>query len=195
MKVCEVPQCERKMHGRGLCRRHYDARKRGVDPIGDSVKEYGRPIEDRLKENMKQVGDCVEWIGYRSKKGYGYIKISKDGVSKQAFAHRVVYEQAHGGLRQDQLVDHACRNPRCVKLEHLRVATRSQNNANLNGPRKNSTTGYRGVTYHKKNRKYVARVRKGGKGYYAGSFSTPEEAAAAAEKLRLELHGEFAGLG
>ncbi|WP_258772454.1 hypothetical protein [Brachybacterium alimentarium] len=51
----------------------------------------------------------------------------------------------------------------------------------------------RGVS-HKRNG-YRARVNKGGVEYSAGTFPTIEQAALAAEKLRAELFGEFAGRG
>ena len=44
---------------------------------------------------------------------------------------------------------------------------------------KNSTTGYKNVTFHRSRKKFVAEVRDGGKRVFLGYFETAEEAATA----------------
>ena len=45
--------------------------------------------------------------------------------------------------------------------------------------RKDSTTGYKGVSFHRSKKQFVARARDGGKDVSLGSFDTAEEAATA----------------
>ena len=44
---------------------------------------------------------------------------------------------------------------------------------------KNSTTGYKGVSFHRSKKQFVARARDGGKDVSLGYFDTAEEAATA----------------
>ena len=44
---------------------------------------------------------------------------------------------------------------------------------------KNSTTGYKNVSYSRRSKKFVAEVQGGGKRVHLGSFDTAEEAATA----------------
>ena len=45
--------------------------------------------------------------------------------------------------------------------------------------RKDSTTGYKNVTFHRSSKQFEAKVRAGGKSVFLGSFDTAEEAATA----------------
>ena len=45
--------------------------------------------------------------------------------------------------------------------------------------RKDSTTGYKNVTFHRRSKQFEAKVRDGGKSVFLGSFDTAEEAATA----------------
>jgi HNH endonuclease len=59
----------------------------------------------------------------------------------------------------------------------------------------NNITGYRNVTFGThKTLPFKARVTKGKISYYLGAFSTPEEAARAADKKAVELYGQEATL-
>jgi hypothetical protein len=50
----------------------------------------------------------------------------------------------------------------------------------------------KGVHYHKKREKYVAYVSVSGKRINVGEYNTADDAIAAVERKRSELHGEFA---
>jgi len=88
-------------------------------------------------------------------------------------------------------VDHIDRNGLNCQRYNMRLATRSQQNANRERPY-NSTTLYRGV-YKSKNR-WIAKLGYNGTRYYAGSFESIEDAARAYDKLAKQHHGEFAVL-
>lgn len=65
---------------------------------------------------------CLVWVG--SKNGrYGAIRCL--GKSRQA--HRVAWEMARGRIRRDRVLDHLCRNPLCVRAEHLEPVTQRVN--------------------------------------------------------------------
>lgn len=75
------------------------------------------------------------------------------------------------------------------RRENLRLATRSQNNANRRGW---SSTGYKGVK--QQGRRFVARLQANGVSIHIGSFGTAEDAARAHDRVAFEKFGEFARL-
>lgn len=90
---------------------------------------------------------------------------------------------------KEERCDHANRNTLDHRRRNLRKATVGQNNMNQ-GLRKDSTTGFKGVSF--KDGRYYSRITVGGKSYYQGGHDTAELAAAARNRYLIELHGEFA---
>jgi hypothetical protein len=80
------------------------------------------------------------------------------------------------------------------RIQNLRIASRSENNANKRGANINSHTGLRGVSYVKASGKYRARVRVSGKQINLGTYQSPACAFSAAEAYRQKVFGEFAGV-
>jgi hypothetical protein len=90
-------------------------------------------------------------------------------------------------------VDHINQNKLDNRRANLRFATRRQNSRNR-GPNANNTSGFKGVTWHKRTRRWHAQIGIGGRPYYVGSFDTAEDAAHAYNEAALETFGEFAWL-
>lgn len=110
------------------------------------------------------------------------------GEKKSVFMHRLIGERA--GLDMDQEVDHEDRNGLNNQRSNLRPANDKQQQENR-GVQSNNTSGYRGVTWHKRSRKWQARVRHNRRDMHLGLFDTPEEASVVCEAKREELftHG------
>ena len=106
--------------------------------------------------------------------------------------HRLVWIWHHGAIDPEILVDHINRDRHDDRIENLRLATASQNNAHSAMSRSN-TSGYKGVTFGKKEGKWKAQIRVNYKKKHLGHFPTKEEAAAAYQKAAAEMHGTFAG--
>lgn len=83
-------------------------------------------------------------------------------------------------------IDHIDRNPSNNRWNNLRLLTRSQNQANTN-TYKNNSTGIRGV--HLTKWGYRAVISLAGKNRHIGFFQTAEEASKAYQARRLEFHG------
>lgn len=96
--------------------------------------------------------------------------------------HRAVYELHIGPIPQGMEIDHECRVPRCINPQHLRPATRAQNNQNKVA-RRDSITGIRGVQLLA-NGRYRARVKVHGKRVIDKVFNTLEEANTVAIEAR-----------
>src|ERR1051325_317064 len=90
-------------------------------------------------------------------------------------------------------VDHRNRNGLDNRRENIRIATPTQSAANV-GLRRNSLSGYKGVTWHKGDCEWHARIRCNNVVYFLGAFTDRIEAALAYDKAAVELFGEFAYL-
>jgi len=69
--------------------------------------------------------DCWEWMGTRSQSGYGVFFIR----GRSYMAHRVMHSIFIGELEDGDFVLHACDNPACVNLFHIRKGTAKDNTA------------------------------------------------------------------
>lgn len=63
---------------------------------------------------------CWNWVGVIEKKGYGRIK--------KTYAHRYVWELIKNKIPTGLVIDHLCRNKRCVNPNHLEPVTQKINN-------------------------------------------------------------------
>jgi hypothetical protein len=118
----------------------------------------------------------------------GYCRIRLFGV--EYYAHRLAVAHHTGEWPVGDL-DHANLDRSDNRIANLRLATRSQNQANH--PRKSTnTSGFKGVGYFKPSNLWRARIVKDGKLTYQAYFRTKEDAYAAYCQKALELHGEFA---
>ena len=90
-------------------------------------------------------------------------------------------------------VDHINHNTLDNRRSNLRICTASENQYNA-GKRKDSTSGYKNVIWHKGAKKWIARITVSKKRLHLGLFSTPEEAYKAYCEAAIRYHGEFAHL-
>lgn len=183
MNTCTVENCNRKTYGRGYCSPHYRRWKRHGDPQPDvPVRKAKRTVAERFWEKVAKSDGCWEWTGYRHPAGPGMLNVNRI----PRYAHRISLE-LHGVTVPDGVeVDHICMNPPCVNPAHLRVATRKQNEENK-PMRRNTASGYRGVSHFRETGKWRAHVTHLGKYHHLGFFSTPEEAAEVARQARNSL--------
>ena len=120
---------------------------------------------------------------------YGYLNFQING--KKYFVHRIIYYMHHGHMDDTMQIDHIDGNPANNRIENLRLVTRSQNGCNRKID-KNSTTGVKGVSWHKNIMKFEARIMKNNKRVHIGYYDTLEAAEKAITEARENEHGEYA---
>jgi hypothetical protein len=130
--------------------------------------------------NRVKVGAAAGYINDR-----GYIRIMVNGTFFKA--HRLAWLHFHGMWPQDQ-IDHINGDKRDNRIRNLRDVSTSINAQNITRPRRDNTSGYRGVSWHKKNKHWHAQIRANGQKHHIGFFDTPEAAHAAYLAAKLRLH-------
>lgn len=116
----------------------------------------------------------------------GYIRVRRNAVEYRA--HRIIWEMFNGDIPEGMLVDHIDGDTLNNRIENLRLATRTQNNANSKG----HGNYPKGVV--KVGSKYRARITHRGKTISLGTFDTVDEAKQAYDIKAQEFHGTFAKL-
>jgi hypothetical protein len=91
-----------------------------------------KTLEERFQEKMipEPNSGCWLWLGAvrgwrRSPMHGGYGVLWRDGDNFPA--HRVAYELYVGPIPEGMVIDHKCRNTRCVNPDHLRPITGREN--------------------------------------------------------------------
>ena len=102
--------------------------------------------------------------------------------------HRVII-----GARAGELVDHINGNGLDNRRTNIRICTHSQNLMNSSN-KKNCSSKFKGVYWHKKGRKWAAQIQMRGSYKYLGLFSSEIDAAIAYNNAAIENFGEFARL-
>jgi hypothetical protein len=119
------------------------------------------------------------------KKGYWSIQIH----GRSYLAHRLAWLYVHGEWPDGEL-DHADNDKKNNAIANLRHASRRQNSCNQR-KRRNNTSGYKGVSWHRPNRKWIAQICSNGKKKTIGYFADAKDASEAYAVAARDLHGEF----
>jgi len=88
-----------------------------------------KPLVERLADKFLVGDDCWDWIGSTYHDGYGIVCIGSiwDGNRTTRRAHRVIYELLKGPIPEGLVLDHLCRNRKCVRPYHLEPVTQEEN--------------------------------------------------------------------
>jgi len=135
----------------------------------------------RIRSNTRVPAGSV--AGHTRFDGYVLIRINK----VMYLAHRLSFLYMAGDFPFKE-VDHINGNPTDNSWANLRSVTRSENLHNLGGPTSTNTSGFLGVSWDKKNEKWVAKIKLCGVSKNLGRFTTPELAYATYLKAKDQLH-------
>ena len=122
-------------------------------------------------------------------KGYRRIGLNK----KPYAAHRLAFFYMIGSFPPDQ-IDHINGIKDDNRWVNLREATCYQNMHNQ-GKQIINKSGYKGVFWHKRDKKWHAKINHMNRKIYLGGFDTPEIAHKAYIAAATKLHREFANFG
>ena len=120
----------------------------------------------------------------------GYLEITLK--SKSYLEHRIVFYMIHGYC--PETVDHINGDKTDNRIENLRAATYSENQCNV-PLASNNVSGHKGVSFHKRVKKWRAQISLNKVVKHLGYFETKELAVEFVELARDMLHNNFANHG
>lgn len=126
-------------------------------------------------------------VGTVNKNGYHIVTINY----RRYRLHRLIWIYLHGAISNYMDIDHINGNPSDNRQANLRLASRSQNNANIGRRKKLASSKYKGVCFDKSKNKWKAQIDYLGKHYNLGRFPTEELAYGAYCNKARELHKSF----
>lgn len=135
----------------------------------------------KVNRGSAKIGDAV---GSPDKDGY--IKVRIDGKMYRAGRLTWFY---HHGIWPENLIDHINGIRNDDSIENLREATYQENMFNRKSCGKYSP--YKGVSWHKRDKKWQASYQLNGRRIFIGSYNTEQEAREAYQKVTKSLHKEF----
>jgi hypothetical protein len=139
-------------------------------------------LYQRKKRPKIQVGALA---GGLNRKGYRYIQL--DG--RKYPAHHIVWVIETGIFPKKQ-IDHIDGNKLNNKFSNLREVTNKQNTENR-GKQRNNKTGYKGVSFNNRLKKYVAQIQHNNQPIYIGIYATAYDAHLAYETKAKELFTHY----
>ena len=125
---------------------------------------------------------------------YGYKRVNLYDKNRKILTkrtHRLVIEAFKENVENKLCVDHIDNNRENNNICNLRYATHQENTRNSK-IRKNSTSGIKGITYHKASNKWQARITIDGLEIHLGLFGNIEDAKLARVNKVKQVFGEFA---
>lgn len=144
-------------------------------------------VDDDLFDKLSR----YKWHAVKPhRKFYAATSVTLEGVTYSIYMHRMVVGlDGITGLE----VDHRDGDGLNNQKQNLRASNRSENMRNR-GKNSNNTSGYKGVYFCSRTKRWRARIQTNGIYTHLGRFATPEAAAAAYDAAAAKLHGEFARL-
>lgn len=119
-----------------------------------------------------------------STNGTDYVQLRLDGYNYKA--HRLAWLYVYGEWPPAE-IDHINRVRCDNRISNLRSVTRAQNHQNRNKP-KHNTSGYVGVSFHRRSGCWRADIKINGKQRALGLYDTKQEAVQARRAAELNTH-------
>lgn len=93
--------------------------------MADSAREPFPTPDDwyRFWSRVDKTEGCWNWTGCIASRGYGDYEVR----GQRFLAHRIAYTAIAGEIPSGLVIDHLCRNRRCVNPAHMEPVTNKEN--------------------------------------------------------------------
>lgn len=153
----------------------------------DLSGEYGIGYTSKGEEFYFDLEDYDKIKDYQWYMNGKYVAAKEHCNNKQiVYMHRIIMN-INNPLIQ---VDHIYHQEYDNRKSQLRLVNAQQNAAN-NSPRKNNTSGYKGVYWHKPSQKWEALIQYNNHLYNLGLYDNIEDAIEARRKAEIKYFGEY----
>ena len=188
MRTCSIENCDNKHLGNGYCIKHYM-----------QIKQNGKILE-RTKYDPNEIIDCGDYYELciyehnPNAKEIARAKFDKDDLEKVKqykwclslgyIINAKTYLKLHQlVLGKKSEIDHINHDILDNRKNNLRHCTHQENCMNRD---------VKGIYWHKKNKKWIARIMKNFKSINLGNFDNEEDALEARKVGELKYFGEYA---
>ncbi len=161
-------------------------KKRNIREINEFkiIKDYVVGLTKKGEEfyfDLEDYDEVKKYSWYINDNGY----VRTNSFGKLTYLHNLVFNKKN----QNNNIDHINRNKTDNRKSNLRECTQLENNRNI-GLAKNNSSGFTGVGYDKKNKKWTARIVVNYKDIHLGRFLNKEDAI----KTRLQAELKYFGI-
>lgn len=96
----------------------------------------------KVRRADESEGGCWWWWGGTTSAGYGAVRVPRaTGGYANTGAHRISWMLTRGPIPKGLVLDHLCKNKRCVNPDHLEPVTVAQNNWRVDPRARNPRRG------------------------------------------------------
>ena len=127
-------------------------------------------------------------VGCHTDKGYLRFGLKFGRKRLHCFVHVAIWEMHYGPVTTGMQIDHKNNIRDDNRIENLQELTNGDN-TKKQIISKNNKTGYKGVLFYKKRKKFQARIHVNGKSKFLGYFDTAEEAHEVRRAAELHYYG------
>lgn len=210
MRTCSVENCNETYYAKGYCKKHCNQLYNHGKIIGRSRNDQNEiTIENNILKiklyNNKNIeiaeGLCdpryetdirkCKWC--LTTKGYVQGTYYDENGKYTGLLHQLIIQLSDREIPDGYKIDHEDGNKLNCLDDNLRICTSSQNAQNR-GKQINNNSGYKGVCWHKTNKKWWAQIVVNRIHIHLGFFDIKEDAARAYNTAAIKYHGEFAQL-
>jgi hypothetical protein len=124
-----------------------------------------------------------EIVGSQHNEGYLVFCIDYLSYKLHRLAWLYVYGEHPAGI-----IDHIDGNKLNNKIDNLRVVSDLINSQNVRHPRSSNKSGYLGVSWHKKDKRWHAHIRVNKKTVFLGGYHSPDVAYVTYVEAKRKMH-------
>lgn len=134
--------------------------------------------ETKSSNNIAYKFKSRELSGYKDKRGYISVRLSKQGHVRTFKVHvlQALAFLNHKPQGNKLVVDHINNVPWDNRIDNLQIITHREN---LSKDKRNCTSKFTGVSWHKRSKKWLVHIFKDGKVHHVGLFRDERKAAQA----------------
>ena len=122
-----------------------------------------------------------------------YVSIEKSNIYARGIINKEKHTYLHNYIMKHKGVDHIDGNGLNNQKSNLRICTQRQNLMNQR-PKRNSSSKYKGVSFNKKNKRWISNIMINGSPKYLGSFRFEIDAAKAYNEHAKKYFCQYAKL-